>query len=242
MRLRRSERSARGKISCTLAVALSNQLRADLERFSPGPVGLFTKAGGGRMPSARSRASGRGRAVRVARDVQRAGELAFGDGERTEAHVKFVGDLPHGERSPRPEQATGASQGDDGTGGPRLRPAVADDAEARSVGDHLPGGPGVGPPEAARIPRGGQGGGTLAGPSVVAHRRWLCTHRLEYRRRPEAIGAQLLRNRSPACENKPIGRVIRPNRAQPLAPRRTADGPAGRNPAVLGVGHSAGLG
>jgi hypothetical protein len=49
------------------------------------------RAGGGRMPSARSRASVRGRAGRVAREVQRAGELAFGDDDRAEGHVKFVG-------------------------------------------------------------------------------------------------------------------------------------------------------
>ena len=135
--------------------------------------------------------SGRGRSGRVARDVQRAGEFAFGDGQRAEGHLKFVGYLLGGERSPRPEEATSASQGDDGASRPRLRPAVADDAEAGGVGKHLPSGLGVGPSESARTPGGGQGGGALAGRSMVAQRRWLGAHWLEYRRRPEAIGAQL---------------------------------------------------
>ena len=121
-------------------------------------------------------------------------------GERAEAHVKFFGYLLGGERSPRPEQAVGASQGDDGAGGPRLRPAVADDAEAGGVGEHLPDGLGVVPSEAARAPRGGQGGRALTGRSVVAQRRWWCAHRLEYRRRPEAIGAQLC---GPGVRNGP---------------------------------------
>src|SRR5450755_1380125 len=129
----------------------------------------------------RSRASGRGRAVRVALEVQRAGELVFGDGERAEAHVKFFGYLLGGERSPRPEQAVSASQGDDGAGGPRLRPAVADDAEAGGVGEHLPDALGVARSEAARAPRGGQGRRALTGRSMVAQRRWWCAHRLEYR-------------------------------------------------------------
>jgi len=117
----------------------------------------------------------------VALEVQRAGELVFGDGERAEAHVKFFGYLLGGERSPRPEQAVSASQGDDGAGGPRLRPAVADDAEAGGVGEHLPDALGVARSEAARAPRGGQGGRALTGRSMVAQRRWWCAHRLEYR-------------------------------------------------------------
>lgn len=126
------------------------------------------------MPSARSRASVRGRAGRVAREVQRAGELAFGDDDRAEGHVKFVGYLLGGERSSRPEQAIGASQGDDGAGGPRLRPAVAYDAEAGGVGDYLPGGLSVGPSEKARAPGRGQGGGALTGRSVVGQQRCGC--------------------------------------------------------------------
>ena len=110
-------------------------------------------------------ASGRGRAVRVALEVQRAGELVFGDGERADAHVKFFGYPLGDERSPRPKDVVGARQGDDGAGGPRLRPAVADDAEAGGVGEHPPDAPGVGRSEAARAPRGGQGGRALSGRS-----------------------------------------------------------------------------
>jgi hypothetical protein len=75
---------------------------------------------------------------------------------------------------PSPEQAIGASQGDDGAGGPRLRPAVAYDAEAGGVGDYLPGGLSVGPSEKARAPGRGQGGGALTGRSVVGQQRCGC--------------------------------------------------------------------
>ncbi len=106
--------------------------------------------------------------MRVAREVQRAGELVFSHGEHAKGHVKVVGYLLGDEWSPRPEQAVGASQGDDSAGGPRLRPAMAYDTEAGGVGEHLPGGLGVGPSEAPRAPGGGQGGGAFAGRSVVA--------------------------------------------------------------------------
>ena len=55
-------------------------------------------------------ASGRAWAARVALEVQRAGELVFGDGERADAHVKFFGHLLGAERSPRPKEAVGTSQ------------------------------------------------------------------------------------------------------------------------------------
>ena len=109
--------------------------------------------------------------MRVALEVQRPGELVLGDSERAEAHVKFFGYLLGGERSSRPKQTVGASQGDDGANGPRLRPAVADDAEAGGVGEHLPDALGVGRSEAARAPQGGQGGRALTGRSVVGQRR-----------------------------------------------------------------------
>ena len=95
----------------------------------------------------------------------------FGDGERAEAHVKFFGYLLGGERSPRPKQTVGASQRDAAASGPRLRPAVAEDAEAGGVGEHLPDALGVGRSEAARAPQGGQGGRALTGRSVVSQRR-----------------------------------------------------------------------
>ena len=63
---------------------------------------------------------------RVAHEVEHASELALGDRERAQGHVKLIGDLLSGERSLRAEPAADASQRDDGAGRPRLRPAVTD--------------------------------------------------------------------------------------------------------------------
>jgi hypothetical protein len=78
----------------------------------------------GELSSAISRGLNAGRRSRVAREVQRPGELLFGDGECAEAHFKLVGDLLGGDRSSSAEEAADASHGDDRSGGPGLRPAV----------------------------------------------------------------------------------------------------------------------
>ena len=72
-------------------------------------VGELPRAGVARLLSA-GPTSGGGQAVRVAREVEHARELSFSDRERTQGHVKFVGDLLSGERSIGAEQAANASQ------------------------------------------------------------------------------------------------------------------------------------
>ena len=82
-------------------------------RHSANVVGELPRAEVARLLSA-GPTSGGGHAVRVAREVEHARELSFSDRERTQNHVKFVGDLLSGERSIGPEQAANASQRDDG--------------------------------------------------------------------------------------------------------------------------------
>ena len=90
-------------------------------------------------------------------------------------HVKFVGDPLGGEHSPRTEQAVAASSCHDGAGRPRLRPAMAYDAEVNGVGEHLPHDPGVGPSQV--------GGRSSGGPRPPAR---------------QARGGRLMTARSPA--------------------------------------------
>ena len=146
--------------------------------------------------SAASRPS-HGQAARVAREVEHASEFALGDRERAQGNVKLVGDLLSGERCVRAEAAVDASQRDDGAGRPCLRPTVTDDTKASGVGEHLPRGLGVGLSEAAGAVRGGQRRGALAGPAMVAQRRWSAGHRLDYRRPPEAPATPCVRIWSP---------------------------------------------
>lgn len=120
-------------------------------------------------------------APRVASEMEGTGKFALSDGECAERHVKFVGDLLGAHRSPGPGQSADASQGDDGARCPRLGPAVSNDAESGGVGQHLPGGLRVGPPEAAPAPGGGEAGGMLANRLLVSPKPGLPAHRLEYR-------------------------------------------------------------
>lgn len=122
--------------------------------------------------------------------MKRAGKFALGHGERTDGHAKLFGELLRAERPLRPDQPADASQGHDGPRGPRLRPAVSNHAEARGIRDQLPNRLRVRPPETAPAPRGGQGGGVLAGRSLVGQNSRLPAHRLEYRR-----GGQSSKNR-----------------------------------------------
>ena len=167
-------------------------------------VGEVPRAGVARLLSA-GPTSGGGHAVRVAREVEHTRELPFSDRQRTQGHVKFVGDLLSGEHSIRAEQAANASQRHDGARRPRLRPAAADDTEPGSVGEHLPDGLGVGPSEAAGAVRGGQRGRALAGRAMVAQRRRSGTHRREYRRPPEGLASRpfMARLSITAFENSP---------------------------------------
>ena len=130
-------------------------------------------------------------------EVERTGELALGDGERAQGHVKLIGDLLSDERSLGAEQAVGANQRHDSATRPRLRPAVTDNTKASAVGEDLPRGLGVDPSEAASAVGGGQRGGALAGPTVVPPRRRSGAHRHEYRRPPEAPALPPLPPQSP---------------------------------------------
>ena len=76
------------------------------------------------IPSQPVRPPARGQAVRVAREVEHAGELALGHGQYAEAYLKLIGHLLGGERSPAPITA-GASQGNHRACGPYHRRAAA---------------------------------------------------------------------------------------------------------------------
>jgi hypothetical protein len=93
--------------------------------------------------------------VRVAREGEHAGELALGDHDRAQGHVKLVGDLLAVSTLRAPEQAVNPSHGNDRTGRPRLRLAATDDPKASGIGEHLPRDPGIGPSDAACAVRGG---------------------------------------------------------------------------------------
>jgi hypothetical protein len=143
-------------------VASDGATRSFFTTHSANVVGELPRAEVARLLSAGPTCGG-GHAVRVAREVEHARELSFSDRERTQNHVKFVGDLLSGERSIGAEQAANASQRDDGARRPRLRPAAADNTEPGRVGEHLPGGLGVGPSEAAGAVRGDQRGARSPG-------------------------------------------------------------------------------
>lgn len=112
--------------------------------------------------------------------MERTGQLALGDRECPQWYAEVVGDLLGDDRSARPNEAPDPSQRNDRARRPRFGPAVSNDTQARRVGEHLPGGlrvrlVGVAPP-----PRGCQGGGVLAGRSLVGPELGLPAHRLEY--------------------------------------------------------------
>jgi hypothetical protein len=133
--------------------------------------------------------SGYGQAACVARETERAGELALGDREGAQGYVKLISDLLRGERSLDAKQAAGANERYDGATRPRLRPAVTNDTKASTVGEDPPRGLRVASSKAASAVRGGQRGGALTGRAVVPPGWRSGAHPHEYRRLPEAPAA-----------------------------------------------------